>query len=208
MNLIHHWLCQSAGWKNIIEKRVPWVLKNAELGSDLLEIGPGFGLTTDILSSLVENLTCVEIDPGRAQALDRRMSRLNVIVLCEDATSLSLQDASFDAVVCFTMLHHIPSKLLQDRLLAEVARILRPGGVFLGTDSLYSWRFRLLHLFDTMVVVSPGTFPERLRAAGFVDAYVDTNGSAFRFRARKPGLMHASEEARKPRYAMRATRAP
>jgi SAM-dependent methyltransferase len=195
MNLIHHWLCQSRGWKNTIEKRVPWALEDVELGAELLEIGPGFGVATDLLFPLVENLTCVEIDPLLAQALGRRMLRQSVTVLCEDATSLSLPDASFDAVVCFTMLHHVPSTMLQDRLLAEVARVLRPGGVFLGTDSLYDWRFRLLHLFDTMVVVNPGTFPKRLQAAGFVDAHVDTDGSAFRFRARKPVLTHFSGDA-------------
>ena len=196
MNLIHHWLCQSAGWKGTIKQRVPWALKDMELGAKLLEIGPGYGVTTDLLLPLVENLTCVEIDPVLAQALDRRMSGRNVVVLCEDATSLSLNDASFDAVVSFTMLHHVPSPMLQDILLAEVARVLRPGGVFLGTDSLYGWGFRLLHLFDTMVVVNPDTFPKRLRAAGFVDAHVDTNGSAFRFRARKPGLTPLREQSR------------
>jgi ubiquinone/menaquinone biosynthesis C-methylase UbiE len=46
-----------------------------------------------------------------------------------------LPDAAFDGVVCFTMLHHVPSALLQYRLLAEVARVLRPGGVFAGTGS-------------------------------------------------------------------------
>jgi hypothetical protein len=67
-----------------------------------------------------------------------------------------------------------------------VARVLRPGGVFAGTDSLYSRSFRLLHLFDTMVVVDPCTFPERLRKAGFDDVQVDVlKPYAFRFRARK-----------------------
>src|SRR5208337_3525458 len=75
---------------------------------------------------------------------------------------------------------------LQDRLLAEVARVLRPGGVFAGSDSVYSTFLRLLHVFDTMVLVDPQTFPKRLEAAGFVDAQVDTNPYAFRFRARKP----------------------
>jgi len=51
------------------------------------------------------------------------------------------------------MLHHLPSEALQNRLLAEVARVLRHGGVYAGTDSLYSGSFRLLHLLDTMVVV-------------------------------------------------------
>ncbi len=99
---------------------------------------------------------------------------------------MSLPDESFDGAVCFTMLHHVPSVAKQDCLLREVARVLRPGGLFAGTDSLYSRSFRLLHLFDTMVVVDPGTFAARLKAAGFGEIHVDVmEPYAFRFRARK-----------------------
>lgn len=100
---------------------------------------------------------------------------------------MPLADRSFDAAVCFTMLHHVPSAALQDQLLREVARVLRPSGTFAGTDSLYSRSFRLLHLFDTMMPVDPDTFSPRLRAAGFEDVFVEVmKPYAFRFRARKP----------------------
>jgi SAM-dependent methyltransferase len=134
----------------------------------------------------VERLTCVEIDRAFADSLSRRMSGHNVTVVRQDATAMSFPDATFDGAVSFTMLHHVPSEAMQNRLLAEVARVLRPGGVFAGTDSLYSRSFRLLHLLDTMVVVDPCTFPERLRKAGFADVQVDVlKPYAFRFRARK-----------------------
>ena len=114
------------------------------------------------------------------------MSGHNVTVVRQDATAMSFPDATFDGAVSFTMLHHVSSEALQNRLLAEVARVLRPGGVLAGTDSLYSRSFGLLHLFDTMVVVDPCTFPERLRKAGFDDVQVDVlKPYAFRFRARK-----------------------
>ena len=187
MNLIHRWLCGSPYWKNAVETYIlPWTLEGVNLGSDLLEIGPGPGIATDLLRTRVPRLTCVEIDRSFAEKLRRRCDE-NIRVLCEDATAMSLADRSFDAAVCFTMLHHVPSAALQDRLLAEVARVLRPGGVFAGTDSLYSRPFRLLHLFDTMVVVDPETFPARLRSAGFIEAKVDVKKPyAFRFRAQKP----------------------
>jgi SAM-dependent methyltransferase len=194
MNLIHHWLCQSPGWRKVIETLAPWALEGLTLGRDVLEIGPGFGVTTDLIRPAVENLTCVEIDPDLAQSLRGRMTGKSVTVLCENATSMPIESASFDAVVCFTMLHHVPSPYLQDRLLSEVARVLRPGGIFLGTDSLYSWGFRMLHLFDTMVVVNPQTLPDRLRSAGFADVDVDVGRSAFRFRARKPALKLRPDE--------------
>jgi SAM-dependent methyltransferase len=169
---------------------LPWVLDDVDLGSDVLEVGPGPGVTTDLLRSRVGHLTCVEIDRALAASLSRRVAGQNVTVLCENATAMSFPDAAFDAAVSFTMLHHIPSAALQDRLLAEVARVLRPGGTFVGTDSVDSRSMRWLHVFDTMVLVDPGTFAARLAAAGFTDVHVDVNAWAFRFRARRglPGL--------------------
>ena len=119
--------------------------------------------------------------------LARRTAGHNVTVLCEDATAMSLPDSTFDGAVSFTMLHHVSSPALQDRLLAEVGRVLRPGGIFAGTDSIYSPFLRMLHAFDTMVLVDPQTFPSRLEKAGFTDVKVDVNPYAFRFRARRRG---------------------
>jgi SAM-dependent methyltransferase len=96
-------------------------------------------------------------------------------------------DGRFSGVVCFTMLHHVPSAELQNRLLSEASRVVRAGGVFAGTDSLGTGRaFRLLHVRDTLVPVAPDELPARLERAGFVEPRVDTNASSFRFRARKP----------------------
>jgi SAM-dependent methyltransferase len=186
MNLIHRWLCGSARWKKVVETHIlPWTLEGLNLGSDVLEVGPGPGASTDLLHVRVARLTCVESDSRFAVKLRRRLDQ-SVCVMCEDATAMSLPDGSFDGAVCFTMLHHVPSVAKQDRLLREVARVLRPGGLFAGTDSLYSRSFRLLHLFDTIVVVDPVTFPARLRAAGFSEVHVDVmEPYAFRFRARK-----------------------
>lgn len=74
MNLIHNWLCQSDGWRNALERRIPWALQNLELESDLLEIGPGFGVATDVVQPLADRLTCVEIDRRFARKLRNRMA--------------------------------------------------------------------------------------------------------------------------------------
>jgi len=189
MNLIHRWLCGSARWKRAVETYIlPWTLEGVHLGSDVLEVGPGPGVTTDLLRSRVARLTCVEVDRSLADALRLKQPHRNVRVVCEDATAMSFPDETFDGAVCFTMLHHVPYIAMQDSLLREVARVLRPGAFFAGTDSLYSRSFRLLHLLDTMVVVDPVTFPARLKAAGFDDIRVDVmRPYAFRFRARRAG---------------------
>ena len=99
-----------------------------------------------------------------------------------DATAMPFADASFDAAVCFTMLHHVPSAESQDRLFAEVRRVLRPGGSFAGTDSTgRGVGFALLHVGDTKVLIDPSAMPARLAAAGFE---VAADRDSYRFRAR------------------------
>src|SRR5437588_414760 len=105
MNAFHRRYCASDDWARHLERRLlPWALSGVELGDDVLEIGPGFGVTTR---------------------------------------------------------------------------------VFAGSDSQPSWRFRLIHLFDTVVVVDPATLPARLAGAGFADPRVEVDGPV-RFRAAKP----------------------
>ena len=187
MNILHRWFCSSSLWKKVVGERIlPWALEGLELGPNVLEVGPGYGAVTEWLCSRVDHLTCVEIDGALAEKLRLRTQCEKLSVLCESATDMSFRDSSFDGVVCFTMLHHVSSAALQDQLLAEVARILRPGGIFAGTDSRFSRLFGLLHLFDTMVVVEPSSFSDRLRAAGFEDIQVDVAPGMFRFRGRKP----------------------
>jgi SAM-dependent methyltransferase len=142
-------------------------------------------MTTDILRERLPRLTSIEIDPHLASALTQRMQGTNVKVIEGDATAMPFADASFSGAVSFTMLHHVPSPALQDRLLAEVYRVLKPGGIFAGTDSRWSIRFHLIHLWDTMVIVEPETFAARLAAAGFTDVSVEAAKRAFRFRARR-----------------------
>jgi 16S rRNA A1518/A1519 N6-dimethyltransferase RsmA/KsgA/DIM1 with predicted DNA glycosylase/AP lyase activity len=64
VNLAHRWLCSSARWKSAVETYIlPWTLDGVALGSNVLEVGPGPGATTDLLRTRVENLTCVEVKP-------------------------------------------------------------------------------------------------------------------------------------------------
>src|ERR1039458_2560510 len=133
MNLLHRWLCSSSRWNQAVERYVvPWTLEGLDLGHEVVEIGPGYGAATAVLQSRVEQLTRVGIDTRLADRLRRRSQDHNVKVLCEDATAMSLPNASFDGALCFTMLHHIASRSEQNRLLTEVHRILRPNGIFAG----------------------------------------------------------------------------
>ena len=185
MNRLHRWFCRSALWKKVLsEKILPWAFEGAELGQDVLEVGPGPGLTTDVLRQRFRHITSIEIDRRLADSLRQRMAGTNVTTIEGDATAMPFADGSFSGAVSFTMLHHVPSPALQDRLLAEVYRVLKPGGMFIGTDSRWSRGFQLVHLRDTMVIVDPDTFGTRLAAVGFTDVSVDAAKRSFRFRAR------------------------
>jgi ubiquinone/menaquinone biosynthesis C-methylase UbiE len=187
MNFIHRRLCRSDRWNGVLKQFVlPWVLDGVDLGENVLEVGPGPGLTTDLLRPKVPHLTAIEIDAKLAQSLATRLHGTNVEVVNGDATAMGFSDARFSGAVSFTMLHHVASPSLQDKLLREVRRVLVPGGVFVGTDSLMSWSMHLIHIFDTLTPVDPKTFGSRLEAAGFERVWVETNPYAFKFRATKP----------------------
>jgi SAM-dependent methyltransferase len=184
MNRIHHLYCRSVSWKRRVDRELmPWALAGATLEAPALEIGPGPGVTTDYLSRRIRSLTALEQDSVLAKKLRERFHNTNVRVIEGDATAMPFENGAFRTVFCFTMLHHVPSASLQDRVIAEVARVLAPGGVFVGTDSRMSLRMKLFHWFDTMVIVDPETFPGRLLKAGFADAQVELSESAFRFAA-------------------------
>jgi SAM-dependent methyltransferase len=146
-----------------------------------LELGSGPGLTTDWLRERTGKLTAVERDEHDAEALNDRLP--SVQVHPADATSLPFLDGSFDVVVCFTMLHHLPTPALQDQLFAEARRVLRPGGVFAGSDSRWGPLFALAHIGDDLCLVDPDELAARLETAGFVNPTVSTRRDAFRFRA-------------------------
>jgi SAM-dependent methyltransferase len=185
MNRIHHAYCRSERWRSTLRERLlPWALGGVELGAEPLELGPGPGLTTELLAGPGVRWTCVEIDPALARPLAARLRERPVRVVEGDATRLPFAAGSFSGAVALTMLHHVPSAALQDRLLREVHRVLRGGAVFAGSDSTTSLLFRLVHLGDTLVPVEPGGFRRRLEAAGFRDVRVDVARRAFRFRAR------------------------
>ena len=184
MNIIHRWLCSSGGWRQALEKTMlPWALEGIDLVDNLMELGPGPGLTTDLLRQRVSRMTALEIDPRLAAKLEQRMQGTNVRVMQGDATNMPFNNYSFSAVIAMTMLHHVPSRPLQDKLLTEAYRVLRPNGVFVGIDSTLSLRFRLIHIGDTMVVVDPDDFAMRLQIAGFSNITLDHRPNRFRFRA-------------------------
>jgi ubiquinone/menaquinone biosynthesis C-methylase UbiE len=186
MNENHATLCGGPEWAQHLHSDVlPSVTADTRLGDDLLELGPGPGAATDWLRSRVRRLVAVEYEKPAADALTRRFAGTNVEVVHGDATALEFGDASFDSVAAFTMLHHIPTRVLQTRLLAEALRVLRPGGALIGYDSLHSDELHHFHEGDTYNPIDPPALLTILLALGFCDVTITVDW-ALKFVAHAP----------------------
>ena len=123
MNSFHLEYCASPEWRRVVEDIIiPAALADKDLGTSVIEIGPGPGFTTDVLRTLTEHLTVVELDPDLASSLQARLAGTNVEVIMGDATALALPDDAFTGAASFHMLHHIPTDAQQDAALSELAQ--------------------------------------------------------------------------------------
>jgi SAM-dependent methyltransferase len=187
MNQAHLDFLASPAWATWLEKElVPWLRSAGDLGDDVLEVGPGPGLTTDLLRTLAGRVTAIELDPALASSLSERLAGTNVEVINADATESGLPSDRFSAAASFSMLHHIPDAAVQDRLFVELHRLLRPGGLLIAVDSRDLEAIRMFHEGDIFMPLDPDVLAEKLTSAGFTDVEVSTTDFEVRFRAKKP----------------------
>jgi SAM-dependent methyltransferase len=186
VNENHAKLLGTAEWAAYLHEDIlPVVTAGVDLGDDMLEIGPGPGAATEWLRHRVRRLIAVELNPEATAALKERFAGTNVEAVTGDATDLPYPDGSFDSAGMFTMLHHVPTRALQDAILAGILRALRPGGTLVGSDSLPSDGLHRFHEGDTYNPVEPAALLTRLQTLGFGEITV-TVGHTLLFRARKP----------------------
>lgn len=100
----------------------------------LLDMGCGSGLYFPVLAGKAERITGVDISSEMVKASQHLLDAkgINTIsVRTGSAEELPFEDESFDAVLGFDVLHHIPDV---ERALSEVRRVLRPGGRFVSIE--------------------------------------------------------------------------
>ena len=129
----------------------------------VLELGAGSGLNLPHYSSAVGELVLTEPSPPMLRLLaDRVESSPPAAGSCDiregGAEELRFPDASFDAVVGTFVLCTIPDPA---GALAEVARVLRPGGSYLYLEHVHAGEGTLLGRFQDLVEL-----PHRYLAAG------------------------------------------
>ena len=117
-------------------------------GGQVLEIGCGRGVGTEIIFERFGawEVHAFDLDPDMIEQARRRLAaypldRLKLSV--GDAARIDAEDASYDAVFDFGIIHHVPD---WRRAVAEVGRVLKPGGRFFFEEvtkkALGRWFYR------------------------------------------------------------------
>jgi len=183
MNRFETWFCGSVYWRYLTRRQLlPWMLQGSEIGDHVLELGAGPGAATQELALRSPRVTSLEYDHAFAAKLGARVNGSNAAVIQGDAATLPFADATFSSAIAILTLHHLRSAELQNRALAEIARVLRPGGVFLAFEIQDSWLHRVGHIRSTFVPVVPASVFASLMAAGFFKVTVDFRSGGFRIR--------------------------
>jgi ubiquinone/menaquinone biosynthesis C-methylase UbiE len=169
-----------------------WICE--QVSGDVLEVAVGTGLNLEHYPSDVR-LTGIELSQKMLAIARRRADDLDCHVEFRvgDAEALDFPSATFDTVVCTFSLCAIPD---HRKALAEMTRVLRPGGVLLLADHVAS---SLRVLRASQRVLELVTIPlggehflrrpiEQVRAAGFRIERYDrfAAGVVERLAARKP----------------------
>ena len=100
-----------------------------------LEIGCGQGAVTRLLVERYSaRVVASDYDPAQVAMAQERLADLGerVEFRSVDARAVPFNDAQFDGAVAFQVMHHIPGGWRQ--VVAETARVLKPGGWFVFTD--------------------------------------------------------------------------
>src|SRR5215831_17992700 len=95
--------------------------------ADVLEIGCGMGLHTELMARAGANVTAVDLTETSIEATTTRLALkgLKANVMRVDAEHLALPDQSFDFVWSWGVIHHSARTA---RIVRQIARVLRPGG--------------------------------------------------------------------------------
>jgi SAM-dependent methyltransferase len=195
MNRMEHFFCSTSLWQRMTHRfLLPWVLSGARLGDHVLEIGAGYGAATGHLLKLSPRVTLLEYDPRLLRKLKANHQCAGLTALRGDAATLPFADQSFSSAVAILVLHHLKSRELQDRALAEVHRVLRPGGSFFAFEINDGWIHRVAHYKSTFTPVTPGSAFARLTKVGFSKISVDFRRGGYRMSARRAAEETAKEQ--------------
>jgi len=133
-------------------------------GTSVLELGCGKADKTRLVAQTAASVLALEVDPiqlANNKALD---APANIRFEYGGAEAIPAADASFDVVMMFKSLHHVPTELMDDAL-SEIRRVLKPGGLAYISEPVYAGDFNeILRLFHDEKAVRDAAFAAELKA--------------------------------------------
>ena len=93
---------------------------------NLLDIGSSTGIMTNEYSKHFKEVIGVDLDAAAVDYAVNQYRKKNLKFICSPIEGFDLTDASFDVITCSQVYEHVPSDV---RLLEEIMRLLKPGGV-------------------------------------------------------------------------------
>jgi ubiquinone/menaquinone biosynthesis C-methylase UbiE len=115
-----------------LDQRITELLPGLTGEERALDVGTGTGALAHALAPRVREVVALEIDPAMAERA-RADAPANVEVVVGDGERLPFEDFSFDLAATLRTLHHTPRPEL---LIAELARVVEPGGLLLIVDQV------------------------------------------------------------------------
>lgn len=113
-------------------------LTRAYQGMTFLDAGCGTGLN---LRNLPPGSVGLDLNPRNIALVEARLPQFRAVL--GDIESMPFENESFEGVLCTEVLEHVPNP---DIAVAEIWRVLKPGGVLIGSVPAHSpvWRLRFL----------------------------------------------------------------
>lgn len=163
---------RSEVWRALTRRTVlPWVLRFGDLPSvaSVLEVGAGPGINAEKLLETFPawRMTVTDLDDTRLEDARARLTRFGdrARVQAVNATALPFDDATFQVVVSLGVWHHVGD---WEKALAEVARVLEPGGRLVLVDLLAGFfRGPVAKMFPPERTYSINELRDALGRAGF-----------------------------------------
>lgn len=142
-------------------------------GARVLELGCGAAEKTRLIAERtgVAEIVAAEVDQIQHRKNLQIADLPKVTFASFGAEAIEAADASFDIVLMFKSLHHVPVPLM-DQALAEIRRVLKPGGLACISEPVFAGEFNeVLRLFHDESVVREAAFRaiERTVACGTLD---------------------------------------